>query len=133
VKFTKSIRTKYKSFYSQLPSLNGLNNFLNNIRERTLLTLIWLKMMKYVPQKLSNIMQSKFLDWENFKLLDWLKRWLISMEGMKREFWFSVKRKWKLITCQKISKLKTSLYMVMFIKGEGKMLTEILRLEFWNV
>jgi len=130
VKFTKSTKIKYKFFYFQLQSLNGSNNFLSNIKEKTLLTLIWLKMMKYVPLKLSNIMQFRFLEWVNSKLLDWLKRWLISMEVMRREFWFSVKKKCKLITCQKISKFKTNLYMVMSIKGEGKMLTEILRLEF---
>lgn len=86
VKFTKLTKIKFKSFSFQQPFHNGSNSFLNNIKEKMLPISIWSKITKFVPQKQSNIMLCKFQEWENLKLLGWLKKWSTSMEDIKREF-----------------------------------------------
>ena len=133
VKFIKSTKIKYKFFCSLLQSLNGLKNYLSSIKKRMLLTLTWSKMIKFVHLKPSNITQYKFLIWANMKRLLWLRKWLINMEGVKREFWYSVKRKHKLTICLKILKLEMKHYTEILLREEDKMLTEILKLELYDV
>ena len=133
VKFIKSTKIKYKFFCSLLQSLNGLKNYLSSIKKRMLLTLTWSKMTKFVHLKPSNITQYKFLVWVNMKWLLWLRKWLINMEDVKREFWYSVKGKHKLIICLKILKSETKRYTEILFRQEDKMLTEILKLELYDV